>query len=78
LTRVAEHINFYLPLNMDALHEQAQLAQKPAKRAYAGTHLRMSPIAVSAIGVWSCFLEWLSAYPKIPKWRRKNPGECFN
>ncbi|MDR1640869.1 MAG: hypothetical protein LBT59_14335 [Clostridiales bacterium] len=20
----------------------------------------------------------LSAYPKIPKWRRKNPGECFN
>jgi hypothetical protein len=19
-----------------------------------------------------------SAYPKIPKWRRKNPGECFN
>jgi hypothetical protein len=19
-----------------------------------------------------------SAYPKFPKWRRKNPGECFN
>jgi probable glucitol transport protein GutA len=30
--------------------------------------------------VWIVTLMWLvfGAYPKIPKWQRKNPGESFN